>query len=28
MVLIKRYGLLKGQTMYGKPVTGVSERPT
>jgi len=27
MVLIKRYGLLKDKTMYGKPVTGV-ERTT
>ena len=27
MVLIKRYGLLKQKTMYGKPVTGV-ERTT
>jgi len=27
MVLIKRYGLLKNKTMYGKPVTGV-ERTT
>ncbi|HWB31593.1 MAG TPA: peroxiredoxin [Acidobacteriaceae bacterium] len=27
MVLIKRYGLLKHKTMYGKPVTGV-ERTT
>ncbi len=27
MVLIKRYGLLKEKTMYGKPVTGV-ERTT
>ena len=24
MVLIKRYGLLKNKTMYGKPVTGVA----
>ena len=27
MVLIKRYGLLRDKTMYGKPVTGV-ERTT
>ncbi|HEV2645488.1 MAG TPA: peroxiredoxin [Acidobacteriaceae bacterium] len=27
MILIKRYGLLKDKTMYGKPVTGV-ERTT
>ena len=27
MVLIKRFGLVKNKTMYGKPVTGV-ERTT